>query len=444
LDRFLCPALAARHKVPRYLNKESTVDMSKMNHIFVGWVDLGADDWALWGYGNKTEWTDIIGSLNSSFSRNLVPGRTITSAKDKGDENAAGNDLYIKFSDVRVDYNNYHLILSIHFIDPKTNSEIAIDSSEALLRERLGPKELPEIGAGRSRHERCKWKSRARRPGRSRSRRRVRRAEECPRAVALTGERTRYGEVRDLFRAVSCDPRLAGPSVSFHPLAVPAHRSNLRAGTLIMLYLLFHPRNQWLVDNRSRVDGERCVALTFDDGPDPVDTPKLLDLLRDKNVKATFFVVGKRADQYPEIVRRAWAEGHLIANHTWSHRNLFCFLTPSRLRAEIDRGTESVRRICGFRPRLFRSPVGLRHPLLRPYLKDAGLEYVSWTIRTRDTLITGFQRSCPAHFETSGQRRHHPAARSSAGRNAGHAGSPASGHRRAKRTGIRIRAGRPA
>jgi peptidoglycan/xylan/chitin deacetylase (PgdA/CDA1 family) len=119
-----------------------------------------------------------------------------------------------------------------------------------------------------------------------------------------------------------------------------------------------------------------------------VDTPKLLDLLREKNVKATFFVVGKRADQYPEIVRRAASEGHLIANHTWSHYSLFCFLTPSRLRSEIERGTESVRRSCGVRPRLFRSPVGLRHPLLRPYLKDAGLEYVSWTIRSRDTFTT--------------------------------------------------------
>ena len=158
------------------------------------------------------------------------------------------------------------------------------------------------------------------------------------------------------------------------------------AVTLLVLYLLFHPRNQWLVANRSRVDGAGCLALTFDDGPDPVDTPKLLDLLREKGVKATFFVVGKRADQYPEIVRRAWAEGHLIANHTWSHYSLFCFLTPRRLRAEIERGTESVRRSCGFRPRFFRSPVGLRHPLLAPYLEDAGLEYVSWTIRTRDTL----------------------------------------------------------
>jgi peptidoglycan-N-acetylglucosamine deacetylase len=160
----------------------------------------------------------------------------------------------------------------------------------------------------------------------------------------------------------------------------------LTATTLLIVYLLFHPRNQWLVANRSRVDGARCVALTFDDGPDPVDTPKLLDLLREKDVKATFFVVGKRADQYPEIVRRAWVEGHLVANHTWSHDSLFCFLMPRRLRAEIERGTESVRRSCGFRPRLFRSPVGLRHPLLAHYLENAGLEYVSWSIRTLDTF----------------------------------------------------------
>jgi peptidoglycan-N-acetylglucosamine deacetylase len=158
------------------------------------------------------------------------------------------------------------------------------------------------------------------------------------------------------------------------------------AVTLLMVYLLFHPRNQWLVANRSRVDGANCVALTFDDGPDPVDTPKLLDLLREKGVKATFFVVGKRADQYPEIVRRAWSEGHLIANHTWSHHSLFCFLMPRSLRSEIERGTESVRRSCGFRPRFFRSPVGLRHPLLAPYLETAGLEYISWSIRTLDTF----------------------------------------------------------
>jgi peptidoglycan/xylan/chitin deacetylase (PgdA/CDA1 family) len=160
----------------------------------------------------------------------------------------------------------------------------------------------------------------------------------------------------------------------------------LSATTVLIVYLLFHPRNQWLVANRSRVEGAGCVALTFDDGPDPIYTPKLLDLLREKDVKATFFVVGKRADQYPEIVRRTWAEGHLVANHTWSHNSLFCFLMPGRLRDEIDRGTESVRRSCGSRTRFFRSPVGLRHPLLAPFLEKAGLEYVSWSIRTLDTF----------------------------------------------------------
>lgn len=158
-------------------------------------------------------------------------------------------------------------------------------------------------------------------------------------------------------------------------------------GTGVMLYLLFNPRNQWLVANRSQVEKNGCVALTFDDGPDPVDTPRLLDLLREKNVKATFFVVGQRAERHPEIVRRAWEEGHLIGNHTWSHPPLFCFLTPRRLRSEIERGAECIGRICGTKTRYFRSPVGLRHPLLRDALEKAGLEFISWRIRSCDTMI---------------------------------------------------------
>jgi peptidoglycan/xylan/chitin deacetylase (PgdA/CDA1 family) len=90
----------------------------------------------------------------------------------------------------------------------------------------------------------------------------------------------------------------------------------LGTSTLFIVYLLFHPRNQWMVANRSRVPGACCLALTFDDGPDPVDTPKLLDLLREKGVKATFFVVGKRADQHPGIVRR----GRSAA--TWSRSTM--------------------------------------------------------------------------------------------------------------------------
>jgi peptidoglycan-N-acetylglucosamine deacetylase len=160
------------------------------------------------------------------------------------------------------------------------------------------------------------------------------------------------------------------------------------AGTLFTLYLLFHPRNQWLVTNRSRVEccGQRCISLTFDDGPTSLRTPELLDILRELNVQATFFVIGKQAEQHPNLLRRAVAEGHLIGNHTYSHPALFCFLTPGQLRHEIELGQETIERICGYRPRYFRSPVGLRHPLLNLYLKRANLEYVSWSIRSFDTL----------------------------------------------------------
>jgi hypothetical protein len=122
-------SLAARHKVPRYLNKESKIDMSNRNHIFLGWVDFAPDAWALYDFRSRADWTEDIAFLNAGFLQGLqatyLHGRTIVAAKDRADENIAGNDLYIKFSDVQVDYDHEHLILSIHFIDPKTNSEIA-------------------------------------------------------------------------------------------------------------------------------------------------------------------------------------------------------------------------------------------------------------------------------------------------------------------------------
>lgn len=160
-------------------------------------------------------------------------------------------------------------------------------------------------------------------------------------------------------------------------------------GTLVTLYLLFHPRNQWLVTNRSRVEcnGPRCIALTFDDGPTGLRTPELLDILKESNVQATFFVVGKQAERHPDLLQRAVAEGHIIANHTYSHPLLFCFLTPWRLRREIEDGQEAIEKVCGQRPRYFRSPVGLRHPFLDLYLKRAELEYISWTVRSFDTLL---------------------------------------------------------
>jgi hypothetical protein len=118
------PMMAHRNKVPEYKNKETTVDLSNKKRIFVGWIDLPTEEGAPSGY-EKADWTALMAGLNQSLS-SCVADRTVTAAKSKDDVNAAGNDLYIKFQDVRIDYEHYHLIIGIHFIDPKTNTEIGM------------------------------------------------------------------------------------------------------------------------------------------------------------------------------------------------------------------------------------------------------------------------------------------------------------------------------
>lgn len=122
--------MAGRHNVPRFLNKEIPTDMSQANHIFVSWVDLHDEDWGLHKYETKQEWVDVISSLNASLGSNLIvtylPGKNVVMAKSKDEAAPADADLIVKFSDVRVDYDNYHLILAIHFIDAKTGKEIGV------------------------------------------------------------------------------------------------------------------------------------------------------------------------------------------------------------------------------------------------------------------------------------------------------------------------------
>lgn len=119
----------------RYLMKESSVDMANMKSVFIGWMDMAPDDWSIHGYENKAEWISTINQLNNFFQRQCqtkyLPGWTVTGAKDMGDEKPADGNLYIKFSDVKIDYDHYYLYLSIHFIDSKKNAEIAVIPTRA-------------------------------------------------------------------------------------------------------------------------------------------------------------------------------------------------------------------------------------------------------------------------------------------------------------------------
>jgi hypothetical protein len=107
--------------------KESAVDMKGMNHIFLGWVDMSPEDYHHQGYSTREEYLAVINRANTVFQTDcqskVFSGRTMTAAKSRSDESTAGNDLYVKFSDVNYDH-KYRLHLSIHFIDLKTNTEI--------------------------------------------------------------------------------------------------------------------------------------------------------------------------------------------------------------------------------------------------------------------------------------------------------------------------------
>lgn len=125
------------------------------------------------------------------------------------------------------------------------------------------------------------------------------------------------------------------------------------------------------------LDG-KVIALTFDDGPDPVDTPAILDLLGEYHAHATFFITGKKAEQYPEIVKREAIEGHEVANHTYTHRMLLrC--SDEQIRSEIARAQRSIALAAGAKPVLFRPPEGFFNSRVLSVGREEGLLTVLWS-----------------------------------------------------------------
>ena len=130
---------------------------------------------------------------------------------------------------------------------------------------------------------------------------------------------------------------------------------------------------------------EKVVALTFDDGPNEPYTGQILDLLQERDAKATFFVVGVNATRHPETLLRIVDEGHAIGNHTWSHP-LLSTLTPTWIVAEIQHGAEVIEALSGVRPRLFRPPGGDRgNPRrLRRICRRLECLTVMWSVNAND------------------------------------------------------------
>lgn len=149
------------------------------------------------------------------------------------------------------------------------------------------------------------------------------------------------------------------------------------------------PRGTWLGPNMTRLPlaarrrGE--IALTFDDGPDPDVTPRVLELLDAAACRATFFCIAEQAHAHPDLCREMVRRGHAVENHSLAHRGSFALHGMGGFRREIAAAQQTLASITGVAPRFFRPPAGLRNPLLDPVLHELGLALVTWTRRGFDT-----------------------------------------------------------
>ncbi len=157
---------------------------------------------------------------------------------------------------------------------------------------------------------------------------------------------------------------------------------------LLLLYATLAPSCQWWGPVFTHFDtAEREVWITIDDGPSPEHTVAMLDLLARFQARATFFVVGERAEQHPHLVTEILTRGHSLGNHTWSHpRRTFWCAGPARIRREIIRCAETLRTTRERPEDFFRAPVGMRNMFLHPLLARRGLALVGWTVRGLDTV----------------------------------------------------------
>lgn len=128
----------------------------------------------------------------------------------------------------------------------------------------------------------------------------------------------------------------------------------------------------------------KYIALTFDDGPSGRLTPRLLDTLKDHDVRATFFIIGRQAAAFPEIIQRMDGEGHEIANHTWDHPSLDR-LSPAKARDQIENTTRIIRALTKRTPRLMRPPYGRTNDALNRWIADDfGMKVILWSVDSND------------------------------------------------------------
>lgn len=169
----------------------------------------------------------------------------------------------------------------------------------------------------------------------------------------------------------------------FIPLLVLVSIIFITALSLGVLFMQFN----YFLKSTTRLKDNKCL-LTFDDGPDPDNTPKILDILAKHNIKAVFFLIGEKVEQHPELTKRIKNEGHLLGNHSHTHNNFMSMFSKAKLREEIDKTQQSIRTVTDSEVQYFRPPIGYTNPKYAVVLRERKLKCVGWTLRSYDSVFT--------------------------------------------------------
>lgn len=144
---------------------------------------------------------------------------------------------------------------------------------------------------------------------------------------------------------------------------------------------------QFFIDVRSSGNNSlNAIAITFDDGPVPGKTEKILDILSSNKVPAAFFCIGNRVDAHPELVRRMYEAGHLLGNHSYWHKNTFDLQSSKKIGQELNDTNDAIQRSVGVRPAYFRPPYGITNPMVARAISKGMFKTVGWTVRSFDTI----------------------------------------------------------
>jgi peptidoglycan/xylan/chitin deacetylase (PgdA/CDA1 family) len=167
-----------------------------------------------------------------------------------------------------------------------------------------------------------------------------------------------------------------------HPwlIGVPA---TIATAAGVVAYGGVYPRAQLFGSTICSTNSARKLAITFDDGPNPAITPKLLDLLAKYNAPSTFFLIGRYLRECPELAREIAARGHLVGNHTESHPNLL-WKRSTEIRVELRLTSSAIKGLLGAPPKWFRPPWGFRNPWLAAEARELNMRVVMWTLLPGD------------------------------------------------------------